>query len=312
METPRSARLICGDAVDELRKLDVNSIDACLCDPPYGMGMGAWDAELPSPEVWLEVYRASKPGAWCLAFSAPRSYHGLASSIETAGFWIQDMGEWIVTTKMAKTNRLKPAHEPFCIAQKPYERSLDENEQKWGVGHINIEDARIPWDKKPPKRWVAGGIFRRTFGGEGNTSGSHMTYGTQDANPNGRYPSNVVGYLDEDRLKFFYAPRVSRIEKGYYNDHPTTKPIALMEWLVKIFAPRGRTVLDPFVGSGTTGLAAVQSGRNFVGIDISPHYIGIAQRRLEEHLAASTWEGSLQVLRDANTTHLTHADLAPG
>jgi alkanesulfonate monooxygenase SsuD/methylene tetrahydromethanopterin reductase-like flavin-dependent oxidoreductase (luciferase family) len=99
----------------------------------------------------------------------PQSYHRLASSIQMAGFWFQDMGEWIVTTKMAKTNRLKPAHEPFCIVQKPYEQSLDYNEQKWGVGRINIEDARIPWDKKPRKGWVAGGIFRRTFGGA-NTS----------------------------------------------------------------------------------------------------------------------------------------------
>src|SRR4029078_10129331 len=63
--TPRSARLICGNALDELRKLADNSIDACVCDPPYGMGMGAWDADLPSPTAWLEVCRVLKPGAWC-------------------------------------------------------------------------------------------------------------------------------------------------------------------------------------------------------------------------------------------------------
>jgi site-specific DNA-methyltransferase (adenine-specific) len=212
-----------------------------------------------------------------------------------AGFWFQDMGEWIVTTKMAKTNRLKPAHEPFCIVQKPYEQSLDYNEQKWGVGRINIEGARIPWDRKPPKGWVAGGIFRRTFGGQGNTKGSGATYGTQDANPNGRYPSNVVGYLDEDHLKFFYAPGVSREEKGYYNDHPTTKPIALMGWLIKIYSQPGSTVLDPFMGSGSTGLAAIREGRNFLGIDLSPHYVDIARRRFEEELEVGRWSGELSV-----------------
>ena len=54
------------------------------------------------------------------------------------------MGEWIITTKMAKTNRLKPAHEPICMAQKPYEQCLDYNEKQWGVGYINVEDAENP------------------------------------------------------------------------------------------------------------------------------------------------------------------------
>jgi DNA modification methylase len=144
-------------------------------------------------------------------------------------------------------------------------------------------------------------FFRWTFGGEGNTKGTAATYGTQEADPNGRYPSNVVGYLDEDHLKFFYAPRVSREEKGYYNDHPTTKPIALMEWLIKIYSPPGSTVLDPFMGSGSTGLAAVRSARSFLGIDLSSHYVGIAQRRFEEEIAVGRWSGRLSVKTEADS-----------
>ena len=117
-------------------------------------------------------------------------------------------------------------------------------------------------------------------------------FGTQHANPNGRYPSNVVGYLDEDLRKFFYAPRVTVGEKGYYNNHATTKPIDLMKWLIGIYCPRGGRVLDPYMGSGSTGLAAAQSGRSFVGIEISQAYVDIAQRRFDEQFLEGDGPGS--------------------
>ena len=109
------------------------------------------------------------------------------------------------------------------------------------------------------------------------------------------HPFNVVGYLDEDHLKYFFAPRVLVSEKGSCNDHRTTKPITLMQWLIKIFVPGGGLVLDPYMGSGSTGLAAVLSGRSFVGIDISQHYVSIAQRRFEEQIASGAWFGELSV-----------------
>ena len=102
-DKPGTACLIRGDALTELRKFPDNSIDACICDPPYGMKMDTWDAEIPPLEHWAEAFRVLKPGAWCLAFSSPRLYHWLAVFIERPGFLVQDMGEWIITTKMAKT-----------------------------------------------------------------------------------------------------------------------------------------------------------------------------------------------------------------
>jgi site-specific DNA-methyltransferase (adenine-specific) len=282
-ERSPSASLLCGDLLHVLPALPDDHFDSCAADPPYGLGMDQWDAQVPSSAVWHEIYRVLKPGAWCLAFGAPRTYHHLAAAIEEAGFSIQDMGEWINTGKMAKKNGLKPAHEPFCIAQKPYEQSLAYNEQKWGVGLINIEDARIPWDKIPP-------------GPVDNPNGGwRKSRAPQEPNPKGRHPFNVVGYLDEEHLKFFYAPRASVLERGYFNHHPTPKPIALMRWLIKIYSPRTGLVLDPFMGSGSTGLAAVLSGRSFVGIDINRNYVGIAKRRFEELVAAGEWDGPLHV-----------------
>jgi site-specific DNA-methyltransferase (adenine-specific) len=83
---------------------------------------------------------------------------------------------------------------------------------------------------------------------------------------------NIVGYLDLQR--YFYASRVTKQERRYYNNHPGVKPIALMKWLIEIFAPDNGIVLDPFMG---TGLAALQAGRRFVGIEMSQHYINIAR-----------------------------------
>ena len=75
---------------------------------------------------------------------------------------------------------------------------------------------------------------------------------------------NIIGEVQSSEQKYFYAPRATRKEKGENNDHPTVKPIALMEYLIKIYSPEGSTVLDPFCGSGSTGVAAIQQYRKFV------------------------------------------------
>ena len=212
-----------------------NSFHACITDPPYGMGMEEWDHSVPTVEIWQEVYRTLKPGAFLLSFCSPQLYHRMACAVEDAGFEIKDQIMWMTTTKMPKVNRLKPAHEPIVVAQKPTEGSLKDNFEKYGVGYINTVDTRIPWDKDPPKGWVAQGGKRRTFGKEGNTKGGGAKYGTVDANPDGRYPSNIIGEVQEEHQKYFYAPRATRKEKGADNDHPTVKPVSLMEYLIKIY-----------------------------------------------------------------------------
>lgn len=80
--------------------------------------------------------------------------------------------------------------------------------------------------------------------------------------------------------RFFYTAKASRKERGEGNDHPTVKPLALMEWLVKLACPKGGTILDPFLGSGTTGKACVKTGREFIGIEKEEKYLSIAQKRI--------------------------------
>jgi len=282
----KNYELICSDNIEAMKMLPENSVDACITDPPYGMeiaGVG-WDHNVPPVDTWKEVYRVLKPGAFVLSFCAPEFYHRMAVNVEDAGFRPMDMVMWMITTKMAKANRLKPAHEPIFVAQKPLEGSIEKNFEKWGCGKINIDDNRIPWDKEPPKGWIKGGSKRRAFGGNVNKAADQEVKETVDANPNGRYPSNIIGHFEEpEHQKYFYAPRVTRKERGEYNDHPTPKPISLMRYLCRVYSPIGGLVLDPFNGSGSTGIAAIQENRKFIGIDMSQHYIDISERRIQDH-----------------------------
>ena len=248
------------------------------------MGMEEWDHSVPTKEIWEQTLRILKPGGFCLSFCSPQLYHRMASAVEDAGFNIKDQIMWMVTTKMPKKNHLKQAHEPIVVAQKPFKGTIKKNFEKWGTGVIDITNTRVPWDGKPPTGWVKDGHKRRKFGKEGKTTGTQKEFGKVDANPAGRYPSNIIGEVFPEHQKYFYAPRVTRKERGEYNDHPTPKPISLMSYLVKIYCPPDKIVLDPFSGSGSTGLGALKEGRRYFGIDMDQHYNDIADKRIQEHL----------------------------
>jgi|TARA_R110000824_G_C15170184_1_gene672832 DNA modification methylase len=271
-----------GDNIEVLKQFEENSLDCCVTDPPYGMGMEHWDHSVPRVDFWKEVIRVLKPGAYALSFCSPQLYHRMACAVEDAGFDIKDQIMWMITTKMPKKNKLKPAHEPIVVAQKPYEGSIQKNFEKWGVGKIDVVTTRVPWDKKPPKGWVKGGLQRRTFGKDGKTTGTQKEFGKVDANPNGRYPSNIIGEVSSEHQKYFYAPRVTRKERGEYNNHPTPKPISLMSYLVKVYCPENGIVLDPFLGSGSTAIGAIKENRKFVGIELEKDYVDVSGKRLIE------------------------------
>lgn len=82
--------------------------------------------------------------------------------------------------------------------------------------------------------------------------------------------------------RFFYVAKASQRERGQYNSHPTVKPLKLMEWLCKLACPPGGLVIDPFAGSGSTGLACLQTGRRFIGVELDAGYAKIAVKRLKQ------------------------------
>jgi site-specific DNA-methyltransferase (adenine-specific) len=183
---------------------------------------------------------------------------------------------------------LKPANEPICLARKPLtKKSVVDNILRYGTGGINIDGCRIPTTQLHVQK-------AKGSNGTQGIYGDFNTMGVYAPNPHGRFPSNVI--LDENasqlldaqtgtlKSRFFYCAKASRKERDQglddHNNHPTVKPVDLMRYLVSLVTKEGQVVLDPFMGSGTTGVACVLNHRDFIGIDKDKHYCDIAERRI--------------------------------
>jgi len=328
-------QIINGHSAEVLKRFPDNHFDSIVTDPPYLIGFlgKEWDAKDNFQlDVYQECLRVLKPGGHILAFSAARTYHHLAITLEQAGFEIRDQIMWIYSSGFPKSQdvgkqldkkkidnewsgwgtALKPAHEPIALARKPIKTSIKDNVLKYGVGALNIDATRVPYDgdKPKPATFKNGVSYRQHTEELYEKEVEHTTERTQEYNDGGRFPSNVLGEIP-DYQKYFYCPKVSRRERhigfdlseiptdpsgkydngGYSgnqetlkaagNNHPTVKPIELMKYLIKLVTPQGGKVLDPFNGSGSTGCAAVELGHEYVGIELDPAYVEIAKKRIE-------------------------------
>ena len=215
---------------------------------------------------------------------------------------------------------LKPAHEPIVLARKPIsEKSIADNVLKWGTGGINIDGCRIEGNDavypetnpdfrdQGKKSKEAIGIDKLSFGQTENVARKKVVRksrsedgvwtnnnsgmkaeGTEfaDADPRGRFPANVMhDGLDESWAKYFYCPKTSKSERhnsAVKNTHPTVKPVELMKYLCRLVTPKGGTVLDPFMGSGSTGMAAKDEVFDFIGIEKEREYYEIAEARIKK------------------------------
>lgn len=153
---------------------------------------------------------------------------------------------------------IKPAYEPIILIQKPKAPGLTvaQNILEYGTGALNLEETRIPL-------------------GPGEAPVGHNPH------PLGRVCANHLRTdpWQDGYDKFFMIPKV-RQHKDNFNHHPTLKPVALMEHLVNLVSFEGQTVLDPFAGSGSTGVAALQRRRQFVGYEKDTTYYEIMNKRL--------------------------------
>ena len=128
-------------------------------------------------------------------------------------------------------------------------------------------------------------LFPESRGQQGAVTGkepSEITrgiYGKFSGNRKKCVPRNDSG----SAARFFYCAKASRSERGEGNSHVTVKPLALMRYLVTLVAPPGSVVMDPFMGSGSTGVACVQTGHRFIGIEKEKEYFDIAKNRISEH-----------------------------
>ena len=197
---------------------------------------------------------------------------------------------------------LKPAYEPIVLAMKPLSGTFAQNALEHGVAGLNIDGARIEHSGDAD---LARSLAKNPGRDDKVTSG---TYGAsrpqQSVNTSGRWPANVI--LDEDAARildeqsgytgftdsggasrFFYTAKASRSDRGEGNTHPTVKPSSLMRWLCMLAnTPTGGTVLDPFMGSGTTLYAAKESGMKAIGIDLDERHCEIAANRCTQEVLA--------------------------
>lgn len=213
---------------------------------------------------------------------------------------------------------LKPANEPICLARKPLEKGLtvSQNVQKWGTGALNIDECRIA--ASDPKEYAANSnrdsVKSHWGASDGGASVVAHTQGRWPANiiideeaaealdeqsgvlksGGGDKSSDKMGFHGGAKgcgpkittsstggaSRFFYVAKASKRERGDGNAHPTVKPIKLMEYLCKLIVPPGGSVLDPFMGSGSTGVAAKNLDLIFIGIERDVEYFEISNKRI--------------------------------
>ena len=303
-----------------------NSIGAIVTDPPYGIRImnNRWDYDIPTTKIFKKMLSVLKPGGTLLCFASPRTQHRMASNIEDAGFELRDCLMWLFGGGFPKTqkindlikknntlnpeeldkfitmfegygtNSLKPAYEPIIMAMKPLDGNYAENAIKYGLSGLNIDECRLE-DKG--KKWEKprGGIWKT----------DKEAKAILVDNTVGRFPANIIYEdsddvretlsqsidpsmnLDKDFLtKIFYCAKVKGMKKDQ-NTHPTIKPLPLMQYLCRLVkSPSDCVILDPFMGSGTTGVACIKENIKFIGIEKEKEYFDIAKTRLTEEQTA--------------------------
>ena len=213
---------------------------------------------------------------------------------------------------------LKPALEPITVARKPLVGTVADNVLKWGTGGFNIDETRIQSEKETgwggsPSNGYSGGLDQNL-----------------DARPvQGRWPANLIHDGSDkstqffgEAARFFYCAKASKRDRNDgldnmplqdvhrynggigegkepdtpskdQNHHPTVKPTDLMRYLVTLVTPPDGHVLDPFMGSGSTGKGCVQAGFSFTGIEMDNGYLEIAKRRIEHEKEKKRQEAPL-------------------
>lgn len=279
--------LLLGDSKEVLKTLQDNSVDLLATDPPYGIEfMGkSWDKVLPDKEIWSECYRVLKPGSFIAVMSSPRSdvLYRMIKDLEDAGFdmsfspilWTYHSGfpKATDTKKMIEKRgengdkyegsklgfQPKPAVEHIIIGMKPHgQKSYIDNVLNFEALPDNIKMTypfiQVPKPAKSEKDFGLTGEEKMKAAAEFRPNHLEKAMEGERGNPYGRW----------DKVK---------------NNHPTTKPVKLMSYIITLFTREGDWVIDPFLGSGTTGIASKLLGRNFIGIEREQEYMDIAQER---------------------------------
>lgn len=242
-------KLIRGDCLVKMTELQDNSVDMILVDPPYGITQCKWDTIIPLMPMWKELKKIVKPnGAMFFHASQPFTSKLIMSNPKMFKYcWVWEKTQ--ATGHFNAKKRPMVAHEDICVF---YQKQCVYNPQIT-KGHKPINS----YTKKAEvvNRTEVYGKVSKDIKGGGETT---------------RFPRSVQ-LFPSDKQK----------NKLNGTIHSTQKPVALAEYLIKTYTNEGDMVLDFAMGSGTTGVAATNLNRNFIGIEINSDYFNIAKNRID-------------------------------
>lgn len=233
--------LLKGDCLDLMETIPDKSIDMVLCDLPYGTTRNKWDTIIPFDRLWANYERIIKDNGAIVLFSA-EPFTSLLINSNIKLFRYDLIWAKAQGSDFLNANR-KPlrSHENICVF---YKRQPTYNAQK---------------NEGKPYKAKSGETTSSNFG---KFNGNHHT-----ENKDGkRYPLTVLNFYGEHN-------------RGKV--HPTQKPVVLLEYLIKTYTNPGDVVLDNCMGSGSTGVACINTARDFIGIELDERYFDIAKHRME-------------------------------
>ena len=240
-------KLFNDDCLQVMQDIESGSIDAIITDPPYGTTACKWDSVIPFEPMWTELKRIIKPnGAIVLFGSQPFTSALIMSSLLMFKYcWVWEKGK-VGGFTSAKLKPLKLFEDVIVFSHGKTANCNKNNMAYFPQGLIEVNKISNSSNDK-----TSTGYARPSTTGK---------YHQKHSN----YPKQLIKFsLDRERL------------------HPTQKPIALLEYLIKTYTNENETVLDFTMGSGTTGHAAVNLNRNFIGIELDKEYFDIASKRIE-------------------------------
>ncbi|MHA0043491.1 DNA-methyltransferase [Deinococcus sp. PEB2-63] len=243
-----------GNCIDLMRTLPDQSIDALISDPPYGTTALKFDQTAIDWEAWwVEAKRITKPTAPIVLFAQQPFTTDLIVSNRKMFRYLLVWQKTMPTGFLDANARPLRAHEDILVFA--HGGTVGSNKNK-----PTYNPQKTPGEGYSRNRGGVADHYASTERSSGNYEGRHPTSVLTLSNHNG-----ALWGKTEDVVK-----------------HPTAKPIPIMRWLVATYSNPGDTVLDPFAGSGTTGVACVQLGREFIGVELDATYHALASQRIAE------------------------------
>ena len=243
--------LMHGDCLERMKEIPSGSVDMILTDPPYGTTACKWDSIIPLEPMWEQLKRIIKPnGAIVMTASQPFTTTLIASNMKMFKYcwvWVKSKPNGWQHSK----NKPMTASEDVCVfSHAPMGHRSILGDRRMNYNPQGVTDSCV--------KTITSVKHGRTMGARANQVGKEYTSQTG-------FPSNVLNYGNVTGLSAI---------------HPTQKPVALMEYLIKTYTNEGETVLDFTMGSGTTGVAAKNLNRKFIGIELDDGYFEIAKERI--------------------------------